>query len=211
MPEIAVRIPVEAGKITLEGLFQESKTGRIAVLCHPHPLYGGDMQNNVVVAARSAFAGRGWGTLRFNFRGVGESGGTAGQSEKEALDLVAVKEYLEKNHPGALDFAGYSYGAWIVMKALGLGLESGSLCLMSPPLDFLSFEGLELPDLPTLITLGERDDFCKKDSLAEWLAARHAGERVSLETFPSCDHFYRGFETRLASILGDFLAKNFPG
>ncbi len=206
MPEIAVRIPVENGKITLEGLFQEGRNGRTAVLCHPYPPYGGNMLSTVVGTMQHAFAERGWGTLRFNFRGVGASGGATGQSDQEATDLAAIKEYLAERHPGVVDFAGYSYGAWVVLKALRLGLESGLLCLVSPPLDFLSFDGLELPGLPTLITIGEQDDFCRKASLSGWLAGQRAGAAV--EILPSCDHFYRGSETRLASTIGNFLGKN---
>lgn len=60
MAEEPVRIPVEDGKITIEGLFEQGRIGRNAVLCHPHPLYGGNMYNNVVQTARQAFAGLGW-------------------------------------------------------------------------------------------------------------------------------------------------------
>ena len=71
MAEERVKIPVENGATTLEGLFEEGQTGRNAILCHPHPLYGGDMHNNVVRAARRSFASLGWATLRFNFRAAG--------------------------------------------------------------------------------------------------------------------------------------------
>ena len=117
------------------------------------------MHNNVVQAARQTFAGLGWGTLRFNFRSAGASGGHPAQGQKDASDLIAVSEFLRARSPGPIDFAAYSYGAWATMEAIRMGLGPDSLILISPPLDFISFEGLRLPDAPTLVTLGNQDEF----------------------------------------------------
>jgi uncharacterized protein len=225
MPEIPVRIPIDDGKASLVGLFQEGKNGRTAVVCHPHPLYGGNMENNVVLAAQRAFAACGWGTLRFNFRGVGGSGGLAGQGEKDALDLIAVSEYLRSKdfalkdstskdftsgHAGAPDVAGYSYGAWVALEAIRQGLLPDSLLLFSPPLDFMSFEGLELPAGPILITIGNQDEFCSVESLRKWLSTQPRAGNAVLEIFPYCDHFYWDFGRRLSAKIEAFLKKNFP-
>lgn len=211
MAEIPLRIPVEGGRIELEALFQEGTAGRNVILCHPHPLYGGSMENNVVAAARRAFAARGWGTLRFNFRGVGASGGQPGQAQQEAEDLLVVSEYLQALHPGTLDLAGYSYGAWTSLASVRLGLAPDILFLFSPPLDFLSFAGLELPDRPVFIALGNEDEFCSVDSLCQWLAGqRHASGRVSLEILPYGDHFYWKKEEELCSKIERFLGRCFP-
>ncbi|MHC1729408.1 MAG: alpha/beta hydrolase [Syntrophobacteraceae bacterium] len=208
MPEKPVRIPVEKGEIILEGLFSEGKIGRNVVLCHPHPLYGGNMGNNVVLAAQQAFAGFGWGTLRFNFRGAGASGGEPAQGEKDAEDLVAVSRYLEEKHPGRLDLAAYSYGAWVGLKAVRLGLSPESVALFSPPLDFISFEGLALPDVQTLITLGNQDEFCSVESLKKWLAAQSHEDQVTLDIFPYGDHFYWGAEQELSLKIKAFLERS---
>lgn len=210
MPEIPVRIPVEDGRISLEGMFREGANGRNAVICHPHPHYGGDMDNNVVTAAQSVFASHGWGTLRYNFRGVGASGGRPGQGEKEAADLVEVCSYLHELHPAALDLAGYSYGTWTVLKAVSLGLSPESLCLFSPPLDFMSFNGLGLPPRPVLITIGSQDGFCSVESLRGWLATQpDARERVRLEVILNCDHFYWDFTRELSAKIESFLEMHF--
>jgi len=212
MSEVPVLIPVEDGKLNLEGLFREGTIGRNALICHPLPLYGGNMANNVVVAAQRAFAQCGWSTLRFNFRGVGASGGKPGGEARDAEDLVAVSEFVKSNHAGALDLAGYSYGAWTALAAIRSGLTPASLTLFSPPLDFMSFEGLELPDVPTLITIGNQDEFCAVESLRKWLAGQsRAAGRVRLEIIPYCDHFYWEFGAEITSKLTDFLGKNFPG
>ncbi|MEM5786514.1 MAG: hypothetical protein AAGU11_04300 [Syntrophobacteraceae bacterium] len=208
MPEIAVKIPVENGKISLEGLFHEGDTGRNALICHPHPLYGGNMANNVVAAAQRCYASLGWSTLRFNFRGVGKSGGKPGDAALEAEDLLAVSSFLTTLSPGALHGAGYSYGARVILSATGLGLAPESLCLFSPPLDFMSFEAMVLPDKPILITLGNQDEFCSVESLRKWLAGQPNKKRATLEIIPYCDHFYWEFGPELSTRLEAFLRKN---
>ncbi|MGA2400661.1 MAG: hypothetical protein ABSG91_03010 [Syntrophobacteraceae bacterium] len=208
MAEEPVRIPVEGGNITIEGLFEEGRIGRNAVLCHPHPLYGGNMHNNVVQTARQAFASLGWGTLRFNFRGTGASGGRPAQGLKDAEDLIAVSEYLSARSPGRIDFAAYSYGAWATMEAVRMGLSPDSLILISPPLDFISFDGLKLPDAPGLVTIGNQDDFCSVESLREWLSSQ-PNAPVTLEIFPSTDHFYWGSERELTAKIAAFLRRDF--
>lgn len=211
MQESPIRIPADDGQIFLEGLFHEGTASRNAVLCHPHPLYGGNMDNNVVIAARNAFAACGWGTLRFNFHGVGRSQGRPGEDERAGEDLLAAARHLHLQKPGApLDIAGYSYGAWAALKAIRNGLDPGLLCLFSPPLDFMSFEGLALPDIPILITLGNQDDFCSVESLRKWLYGQQAKSRVTLEIFPYCDHFYWEFGNELRSRITAFLTKNCP-
>jgi hypothetical protein len=204
MTEEPVGIPVNGGRVTLEGLFHPGRNGRNAVLCHPHPLYGGNMHNNVVQAARRAFVALGWGTLRFNFRGVGASGGLPAQGQQDAEDLIAVAQYLSALSPGHIDFAAYSYGSWAVMQAVRLGLCPDSLILISPPLDFISFQGLKLPDVPVLATVGNQDDFCSVQSLRKWLSSQ-PDARVVLEVFPRTDHLYRGAERELSEKITAFL------
>ena len=103
MAEEPVQIPVDRGRISIEGLFEQGRIGRNAIICHPHPLYGGDMHNNVVQAARQTFADLGWATLRFNFRGAGTSGGHPAQGKEDASDLIAVSEFLRARSPGRID------------------------------------------------------------------------------------------------------------
>src|SRR5208337_4606888 len=208
MAEEPVGIPVESGGISIEGLFAQGRIGRNAIICHPHPLYGGNMHNNVVHTARQTFADLGWATLRFNFRGAGASGGHPAQGQKDASDLIAVSEFLRARSPGRIDLAAYSYGAWATMEAIRMGLSPDSIILISPPLDFISFEGLRLPDVPRLVTIGNQDDFCSVESLRKWLSSQ-PGAPVTLEIFPGVDHFYWGAERDLSVKIEAFLGRNF--
>ncbi len=220
MTEERVEIP-SGGGITLEGLYRapgnpESGGRDGAVVCHPHPLYGGSMRNNVVEALAAAFHRWGAGTLRFNFRGVGGSGGSYAEGEGEAEDVKAAVSHVRARGAGAVHLAAYSFGAWVALKALRLGaVDPASLVLVSPPLDFLSFEHLALPRapgaaVPCLITLGEHDDFCSSRSFGNWLAPQlDAGIAVETEIFPRGDHFYGGRESALAERVARFLERRF--
>jgi uncharacterized protein len=205
MSEELLSIPVENGAISLEGLFEEGGTGRNVILCHPHPLFGGNMDNNVIQAARKAFASLGWGTLRYNFRGAGESGGNPAEGQKDAVDLIAISELLRNRSTATIDIAGYSYGAWAAMEAIRMGLRPDSLILLAPPLDFISFEGLQFPDAPTLIIVGDRDEYCSIKSLQNWLSKRPKTKLPALEILKGADHFFRGAEPQLSANIGVFV------
>ena len=85
---------IRAGEVSLEARFIPGKVAAGAVITHPHPLYGGSMNNNVVWTAARAFGDRGWSTLRFNFRGVGQSTGAHGEGLAEVADVTGAVAYL---------------------------------------------------------------------------------------------------------------------
>jgi len=208
MPEMFVSIPVE--DFTLEALMQTGSKDAVAVLCHPHPLYGGTMHNNVVSAMQLACSRLGWSTLRFNFRGVGRSGGRHAQGEGEVEDVRNVVNYLKSLGYSIFHWGGYSYGAWVLLKAVQRGLDAESFVLVSPPLDFLPFESLNIPDRPCLVTAGNDDLFCSVQALKSWLSRQTVSERnLSLEFFPLCDHFYLGREKGLTDKIFRFLDGRF--
>ncbi|MDY0040064.1 MAG: hypothetical protein RBS57_07100 [Desulforhabdus sp.] len=204
-------VMIKAGENLLESLLEKGEVASVvAVICHPHPLYGGSMDNGVVSTVQKSLRKWGWGTLRFNFRGVGRSTGTYGDGEKEAEDVQSVASYLFEQGVKELHLAGYSFGAWVVLKALELGLEPASLILISPPIDFMEFSHLKLSSKPSLITLGDRDDFCSFDSLQKWLAVQPSvAGFTQVEALPNCDHFYGGNDVALADKISEFLRRNF--
>lgn len=204
MSERGIRISV--GKFSLEALYDPGESPDGALICHPHPLYGGSMDNNVVSVLQKALRKGGWGTLRFNFRGVDGSGGDHAGSKGDVEDLLAAAEVLLKMGKAPLHLAGYSYGSWIALQAIRSGLQPSTLILASPPVDFVDFDGLVLPESPCLITAGEYDDFCTLPSLKAWLSAQLAAEsHTRLEVIPRCDHFYWGREDVLEAAVVNFL------
>lgn len=209
MPEIDVTIP--SGNIRLEGRVDEAPGGDWVVLCHPHPQYGGNMDNNVVWSLKKVLRGWGWQTLRYNSRGVGESSGVYGGGEGETEDLLAVVQFaLEQGGGLRIHLAGYSYGAWIGLKAIARGFETDSIILVSPPMDFIGFDGLSIPEVPCLITLGTKDSFCSTKSLDDWVKGLNPPTSLTtVDLIPGCDHFYWGWESTLASKIEAFLQRHF--
>ncbi len=175
MMEKSVWIQVGEGreKIKLEGRLYLAESGllpnRGVVICHPHPLYGGDMDNGVVIAIQRAFAGEGFSTLRFNFRGVGASGGSYDDGVGEVDDLVAACGFMRDHGVSELFGAGYSFGSWILLRGYHRENFKG-LVLVSPPLGVMDFRELELPStVPCLIISGSRDEFCPMGQLEAWI------------------------------------------
>ena len=205
MSEKYLKIPVEGA--ILEGLYDDAEGAADAVVvCHPHPLYGGSMDNNVVIMLQEVLRSRSMRTLRFNSRGTGGSSGHFDQGEKEADDIAAVTEKLKELGAEAVHVAGYSFGAWVVLKALNKGLQAASVILVSPPLDFLEFSGLPLPDAPCFILVGDDDGFCSIASLNHWITGQKTtSDLLRVEILEGCDHFYFGNEARAAELLRKWL------
>jgi len=208
MAEIQVMIP--SGDISLESSFEERPGRDAGVLLHPHPLYGGDMENNVVVTVKQGMNEKGWSTLRYNSRGVGKSGGSYDHGEGESRDLLHVVEHLREKLPGSrVHVAAYSFGAWVALKAIvEKDCTPESLLLVSPPVDFVSFEGLSLPSVPCLVIAGDMDDLCSPGSLKTWMKrALEDNEHAHLQFIGRCDHFFRGRESELLELVRQFAGK----
>jgi uncharacterized protein len=203
LSKTSVMIP--CGEWHLEAMVAEAQGPDVAIVCHPHPLYGGNMDNNAVLALEECFLRMERTTVRFNFRGVGGSTGSYGEGVGETEDLVSVVAHVLERGAERIHMAGYSFGAWVVLNGLKQGLQAASVVLASPPVDFMDFLGLDPPACSTLVVLGDSDSFCSVQSLHRWLDGRQsppASLRVAI--LPGCDHFYWGYEDRLAEQVTDF-------
>ena len=147
---------IEANGVRLEGLLHEGDAPLSALILHPHPQYGGDMDNHVVRSIAAAVADLGGATLRLNFRGVGGSSGVYDEGRGEIDDARAAAAESRALRPeSALVVAGYSFGA-MVAAGVAAGLELRALVLVSPPVAYAPLP--ELPaGLPVLVVTGERD------------------------------------------------------
>jgi uncharacterized protein len=160
------------------------------VICHPHPLYGGDMDNPVVVRAQEVCGELGLATLRFNFRGVGASGGVHGGGVAEQDDAAAALDTLAKAiGEGVLAIAGYSFGARIAALLAGRDGRIGGLALIAPPLAMFDFGFLEDRHIPTLVVAGTRDQYCPPEDFTQFTAKR---PWATAATIDGADHFFFG-------------------
>ena len=173
------------------------------VICHPHPLYGGDMDNHIVAVAAAACQGAGLATLRFNFRGVGGSSGSHDEGRGEQGDAGAALDHLATLLPvGApLALAGYSFGAVVAAALAADGRSLAGLALVAPPLAFPGRDPLRPPTAlrgPLLVVAGSADAYCPPDAL-ERLAKTMPGATVRV--IEGADHFFAGTLDPLGEAL----------
>jgi hypothetical protein len=139
------------------------------VLCHPHPLHGGTMHNKVVTIMERAMRESGLRTVRFNYRGVGDSEGEFDDGYGETDDLFAVTEWVRKTRPGDhLWLGGFSFGASISLRA-AQNLRLGQLISIAPPATYPAFLELARPDCPWLVIMGDEDEVISCEDVRSWV------------------------------------------
>lgn len=160
------------------------------VVTHPHPLYGGDMQNNVVAAVTKLYANAGYWTLRFNFRGVGASQGAYDNGRGEQHDVDAALTWLAGLGASAIDLVGYSFGAWVAALGAQNFQAMQRLILIAPPVSFLDFTAVRaLPKL-ALVLVGRGDDIAGTSALSA--AVPQWNQAARLRIIEGADHFFWG-------------------
>ncbi len=203
-------IIINCGKLRLEGIlelpgqWQTQVPG--AVICHPHPLYGGSMHNNVTNALKSAFLERGIAALRFNFRGVGRSQGRHGNGIDEIEDVCAAIDYLASApdvDPQRLILAGYSFGCWVGLRAARNDLRLVRLVGVSPPLDVYDFGFIQSEPRPKLFLAGDRDFVCSLSAFNKFAEDLQPPKMTSI--CKGADHFHMGSEGDIISLVHSFL------
>lgn len=201
-----------AGRI--EGRYHQTHRdgAPIAVVLHPHPQFGGTMNNKVVYALYRSFVARGFNTLRFNFRGVGRSEGTYDLGEGELNDAASALDWLQTNNPNASAcwVGGFSFGAWIGMQLLMRRPELEGFISISPPADRYDFGFLAPCPVPGLILQGEKDDIVSPVSVSTLVSKLQLqrGINIDYRTVPMAGHFFAGQLAELCTHVEDYLSKN---
>ena len=190
----------QAGHI--EALLDEPAEGAVqgtAVIAHPHPLFGGTMQNKVVQTLARAFVQSGWRAVRFNFRGVGASEGTYDEGRGEAADMFQVIAQVAPEGPLAL--AGFSFGAFVtshVVQALGDRRPPQQLVLVGTAASRFELAPVAL-DLHErcLVLHGELDDTVPLATVMDWARP----QSLPITVIPGCEHFFHGQLPLLKSLV----------
>lgn len=204
------RVPSPAGH--LEAVLQAPETavpGWAAVVCHPHPRYGGSFLNKVVVRSAEALMDAGLPVLRFNFRGVGASSGVHDEGRGEIGDLRAAADHARLLTGAAhLVLAGYSFGAWVGLRAMPAVEGARFFLAVGTPVSVYDFGFLRGQAFPAGFVHGTRDAFGDPESIRELV--RDAGRLRSLEIVPDADHAFTGKLPQLqAAVLR--LARRWTG
>ncbi len=173
----------------LQGRMEISSETRAAIITHPHPLYGGDMDNAVISVIAEAYATMQWTTLRFNFRGTGLSKGRFDDGIGEQEDVQAAIDHLKKEGFEQIDLAGYSFGAWVLANwSRKRHPHPHEMRFVAPPVAFVDF-GNQRP-LPGVrhIFVGSRDDFAPVDQIRA--AIPFWQPDAKLHVIEDSDHFF---------------------
>ncbi len=206
MKEAKIFFP--SGEIKLEGLISSDEalsTRAGIILCHPHPQYGGDMHHPVIHSALHAALEEGFVTLRFNFRGVGESEGTYTDGVGEKEDVVAAVECLNAklgDCDHSLILLGYSFGAWVGLPIAVQDDRIKGMVVIAPPLKMYDFDFLKGCKKNKLIVSGNQDLYCPSSILEQWFDRLE--EPKSLILIPGADHFFFSHHRSLLSPLKEF-------
>ncbi|HLQ13776.1 MAG TPA: alpha/beta fold hydrolase [Steroidobacteraceae bacterium] len=161
-----------------------------AVVCHPHPLFGGTLHNKVVHTLARALRSGGAATLRFNFRGVGASEGRHDEGVGETADTLAAVAWARERWPSAgLLLAGFSFGAAVAIRAAAAA-DPRWLISVAPAVDRVSLEGLVIPQCDWLIVQGSADEIVPPESVRSWVA--RTAPHARLRMLPGVGHFFHG-------------------
>jgi len=172
------------------------------VLCHPHPLYGGNMDNNVILAVSRALTRNGIAGLRFNFRGVGCSQGSYGGGVPEQEDAQVALAYLvqrEEVDPARVGIMGYSFGGMVALPVGGRSDVVKAIAGVSP---VIPAGVLRDSAKPKLIVCGSEDDVVPSSLVLQ--EASNMADPKTVEVVPGADHFWWGNEETVSNMVADF-------
>lgn len=193
-----------SNSLEIEGQLFEGDQQKGAVITHPHPLYGGNMHNNVVAAVSRMYQKMGYTTLRFNFRGVGGSQGKYDDGIGEQEDVGAAVAFLADSGIQSIDLAGYSFGAWVNALAVSDGLKVDNMIMVSPPAAFIDFKTISNLSPLKLAVTGDRDDIAPVEMVEKMYPTWNP--TAKFEVISGADHFYGGYQDKLEAVLMDFIA-----
>ncbi|TLP77977.1 alpha/beta fold hydrolase [Pseudomonas nitroreducens] len=179
----------------------------VALICHPHPLFAGTMQNKVVATLQRAARDAGYATLRFNFRGVGQSVGSYAEGRGEIDDVLAAARWLAEQHPGLpLTLMGFSFGSCVAGNAAERleeeGAELAQLFMLAPPVERFD---VDLPErCPLTVIQPEADEVVTPERVYAWSA--ELSKPHELIRIPECSHFFHGKLIELKDLIQARLA-----
>lgn len=176
---------------------------RFGVVCHPHPLHGGTLDNKVVYTLARACIALGAAAIRFNFRGVGASAGSYDDGRGETADVLAGIAYGRERWPGAsLWLAGFSFGGAVAVRAAAQARPE-RLVAVAPGITRVAMEGVGSPSCPWLVVQGDADDVIEPAAVLEWASRQATPPRVRV--LPGAGHFFHGRLNDLREAVVEFL------
>jgi alpha/beta superfamily hydrolase len=207
MPELIINGP--GGRIEARYHHESQADSPIALILHPHPQFGGTMNNQVVYSLYHTFAARGFSVLRFNFRGVGRSQGVWDGGPGELADAASALDWLQLVKPDAKTcwIAGVSFGTWIAMQLLMRRPEIDGFICVAPPTNLYDFSFLAPCPSSGLMINGDKDRVVPTSSVAEMSGKikTQKGIKITHEIVPGANHFFENKTEELGDIVGKYV------
>ena len=206
-----IRVSFLSGGLVLEGILvipEGAGPLPAVIVCHPHPLYGGSMDNNVVCNLSETLTRASLVSFKFNFRGVGRSQGEFGQGIGEREDVEAAISFIstvKEVDSKRIGLAGYSAGAGFALPVGFNDARIRALAAVSPPLPMFEFDFLKSCPKPKLLISGSRDELIPINQFLEF--CQSLPEPKECESIEEADHFWWGYESRLAAKVTAFFTK----
>ncbi len=208
MPEVTFNGP--DGRI--EGRFHQSenKHAPAALVLHPHPLYGGTMNNKVVYSLYESFKRNGFTVLRINFRGVGRSQGKFDNGVGELADAATALDWMQAQNPDISNFwiSGFSFGAWIAMQLMMRRPEIQAFAVASPPVNKYDFSFLSPCPAHGLVIQGDQDSIVSEQAVADFVdkLSKQKNTDIDYQIVFGADHFFREKTDELIEVVTDYVA-----
>jgi len=194
---------------SLEGLLELHPSAEVlgcAVICHPHPIQGGTMQNKVVHILSRTFVAQQFVSLRFNFRGVGNSSGEFDHGRGEVQDVLAATAWMRHHFEGLpVWLAGFSFGGAMAIQAAVNAQASGLICI-APATSRFAHSLHQLPTCPWLFVQGDKDELVDIDETIGYINCLPPGPQLVM--FRDGGHFFHGRLIELRDTVGEFIAGN---
>lgn len=185
-----------AGRIEAVEERPEGELRGVVVLCHPHPLYGGDMDDAVLTAVKTPLLAAGYACVRYNMRGVGASEGEFDSGQSEGGDVLAVAEEARKRHGEVPLYAlGYSFGAYVLNRVL-VPLRAEAVAYVAPPVGHMDFDIDSDAPCPVHVFVGDEDELAPLEIVREWSA--HLPADSTLHVIEGADHVFTRGQDALA-------------
>ncbi len=209
MPEVNFNGP--EGR--LEGRYYPSNrpNAPVALLLHPHPQYGGTMNNKIVYNLYQIFTKYGFSSLRFNFRGVGRSQGHFDNGQGELSDAASALDWMQSQNPNTSScwIAGFSFGAWVAMQLMMRRPEIQGFISVAPPASMYDFSFLAPCPASGMIVHGDKDEVIPQSSVDKLAQKLQKQKNITIDyrTIEGSDHFFNNHLDTLNGHIEDYLDK----
>jgi len=173
----------------------------IVIICHPHPGQGGTMDNKVVTTIHKSFAALGYSSVRFNYRGIGNSKGESRSNlHGEVADTEAILAWTRENNPETnITIVGFSYGGYVAAAVTNRRSDIDKLLLVAPAAHYPEFAKVNFISCPCYVIIAEADEVIPENAILIWFARLDAEKH--LLRIPNAGHFFHGELVTLRQVI----------